>query len=79
MAWGTGLYTTGWVTCPNHFGHLEVLITSCAHLREGGIFAQVQVSAEITAVANHLREHVGVAGVPELGLLREFTNVYQAK
>jgi hypothetical protein len=30
-------------------------------------------------VADYLREHVGVAGVSELGLLREFTNVYQAK
>lgn len=40
-----------------------------AHLKEGGVFAQVQVPAEVTVVADDLREHIGTAGVSELGLL----------
>lgn len=50
-----------------------------AHLGDKGVFAQVQVSAEVTAVADDLREHVGAAGVSELGLCRELANVHQAE
>lgn len=53
--------------------------SAAAHLREGGLSAQVQVPAEVTAAADDLRKHVGTTGVSELGLLRELAHVHQAK
>lgn len=50
-----------------------------AHLGDKGVFAQVQVPAEVTAVADDLGEHVGAAGVSELGLCRELADVHQAE
>ena len=50
-----------------------------AHLREGELFTQVQVPAEVTAAADDLREHVGTARVSELCLLRELANIHQTK
>lgn len=52
---------------------------AAAHLREGGLLAQVQVPAEVTAAADDLGEHVGAAGVSELGLLRELAHVHETK
>lgn len=50
-----------------------------SHLCDRRVLAEVEVAAEVALVADDLWQDVGVAGVVELGVLRELPHVHQAQ